>query len=266
MFSTFYKVVIGLILIVIVAYFLQTKVNSPEACANSEGFWDASEQVCKTPTDKVIFQSLSKPHPVSIVLPESDLLVTVDKVEQVEQTIYFRGHYETDKAIGTVYLNMSQLKLLNNETKGFTYFVAPFLVNTENNDTLSYIGLFSYDFSRQQATHLNAAFLGNHVREIDIVVLQDSIVEEKVFVQEGLIKVTFKSHAAKQALSDYPSKANELLLQLVALDPNNDQDAAFRTIVRLHPTWDLDNDQVNDCVKEGNCDDNIDYSQPRLKQ
>ena len=55
MFSTFNKVLLGLILIVIVAYFLQNRANSPEACANINGLWDASEQVCKTPTDKVIF-------------------------------------------------------------------------------------------------------------------------------------------------------------------------------------------------------------------
>jgi hypothetical protein len=264
MFSTFNKVLFGLILIAMVAYFLQSRTNTPEACKNIDGLWDATEQVCKTPTDKVIFQSLSKPHPVSIVLPENEEIVKLDKVEQVEQTIYFRGHYETKDAQGTVYLDMSQFELLSADTKGFTYFAAPFVVYTENNDSFTYVGLFSFNFSLKEAKHLRSEFLGEHIRETEIALLQSSVVEQKVFVQEGLIKVHFKSHAENQNLADYPSQANEILLQLVALDPNNDENAAFRSIVRMHPSWDLDNDQVNDCLKEGICKDDLDYSQPRV--
>ena len=31
----------------------------------------------------------------------------------------------------------------------------------------------------------------------------------------------------------------------------------------MHPSWDADNDGVNDCEKDGTCDDSVDYSQPR---
>jgi len=31
----------------------------------------------------------------------------------------------------------------------------------------------------------------------------------------------------------------------------------------IHPSWDLDNDWVNDCEKNGTCDDSVDYTQPK---
>lgn len=31
----------------------------------------------------------------------------------------------------------------------------------------------------------------------------------------------------------------------------------------LHPSWDADSDGINDCEKDGSCDHNIDYTQPR---
>lgn len=31
----------------------------------------------------------------------------------------------------------------------------------------------------------------------------------------------------------------------------------------MHPSWDADGDGINDCEKDGSCDHNTDYSQPR---
>lgn len=31
----------------------------------------------------------------------------------------------------------------------------------------------------------------------------------------------------------------------------------------MHPSWDADQDGINDCEKEGICDDSVDYSEPR---
>jgi len=230
MFTTFYKVLLGLILIIIIAYFLQNRANTPEACANIEGLWDATEQVCKTPTEKLIFQSLSKPNPVSIVLPqiqsENQTSVVLDKVELVDETVYFRGdNNNLSKATykrEIVYLNMSQLMLLMTNTKGLTYFAAPFIVNNENNDAYVYAGLFSYDFNSHQAKHLDSKFLGNHIRETEIEL-----------TQTGQVKFTFKSHGPKQVLSDYPVQSNEIDLQLVALDVSNDKQAKFKRLEQM---------------------------------
>lgn len=34
-------------------------------------------------------------------------------------------------------------------------------------------------------------------------------------------------------------------------------------VSRMHPSWDLDGDGINDCEKEGSCDHTVDYTQPR---
>jgi len=31
----------------------------------------------------------------------------------------------------------------------------------------------------------------------------------------------------------------------------------------MHPSWDVDKDGVNDCEKDGTCDDSVNYSLPR---
>jgi len=271
MFTTFNKILFGLILIIAVAYFLQNRVNSPEACANIDGLWDASEKICKTPTDKVIFQSLSKPNPVSIVSPKSQLVIELNKAEQVGDIIYFRGQHSMankgSKGKGiegeVVYLNMSQLTLLDDNLNGLTYFTAPFIINTENNKVSHYAGLFSYDFKLNQAKHLSSAFLGKNIREVETTLIQKSVVQQNVFVQEGLIKFAFKSHGENQTAGEYPNQSNEILLQLVALDPNNNSDAEFRSIKRMHPSWDVNSDGVNDCEDKSRCDETLDYSQPK---
>ncbi|TEW54423.1 hypothetical protein E2R68_09115 [Psychromonas sp. RZ22] len=282
MFKTLYKVLFALIVIIVIAYFLQNRANTPEACANIDGLWDPVDEVCKSTTEQVIFQSLSKPHPVSVVYPENQRLVKLDKVEQVDEFIFLRGHYEdllqaaddNNQAIydrGSVYLNMSKLKLLAKNTTDVTYFAAPFVINTAGKGVFVYVGLFSYDFSSKQATHLSSELLGNRVREENIIVEGHSIVEENVFVQEGLIKVRFKSHGPKQTMSEYPTQSNEILLQLVALDPHDDQNASFRRITKntvdtpasMHVSWDADGDGLNDCEKDNTCDRSVDYSQEK---
>ena len=229
MLTTFHKVLLGLILIVIVAYFLQSRANTPQACANIEGLWDASEQVCKTPTEKVIFQSLSKPHPVSILSPEDQSLIVLDKVELVDKTIYFRGQNTKLLKAGNlstvnnegnkreiVYMNMSHFQLLTTNTKQLTYFAVPFIVNNEKNDAYSYAGLFSYDFNSHQAKHLDSLLLGEHIRETEISP-----------VKEDQLTFTFKSYGSEQVLTDYPNKSNTLVVKLIGLDSNSDEKAMF---------------------------------------
>ena len=36
-----------------------------------------------------------------------------------------------------------------------------------------------------------------------------------------------------------------------------------KAIKRMHPSWDINNDSINDCESDGSCDHTIDYSQPR---
>ncbi|MEL0660905.1 hypothetical protein V6255_17380 [Psychromonas arctica] len=293
MFKTLSKVLVVFVVIVIVSYFLQNRANTPEACANIDGYWNADQNNCEDKTEKMIFQSLSKPHPVSIVYPDNQRLVSLDKAEQVEQEIYLRGYYQDlvsspelkateqeatngqDKAVyerGSVFLNMSKLSLLADNRVGITYFAAPFVINTAGRGIFDYIGLFSYDFASQQATHLRSELLGSRIREQAIVIKEKSVVKDNVFVQEGVIEVHFKSHGLKQAAADYPTQSNKVTLQLVALDPKDAQHAAFRRITiknkitansTMHKSWDTDSDGINDCEKQNSCDHTVDYSQEK---
>ena len=308
MFKTLSKVLVAFVVIVIVSYFLQNRANTPEACTNIDGYWNADQNSCEGKTEKMIFQSLSKPHPVSIEYPGNQRLVSLDKAEQVEQEIYLRGYYqdlvsspelkateqeatnEQAKAVyerGSVFLNMTTLSLLADNRTGITYFAAPFVINTAGRGIFDYIGLFSYDFASQQATHLSSELLGNRIREQAIVIKKKSIVKDNVFVQEGMIEVHFKSHGPKQAAADYPTQSNKMTLQLVALDPKDDQHAAFRRITidkntthkktannknatdnnsansTMHKSWDTDSDGINDCEKQNSCDHTVDYSQEK---
>lgn len=50
----------------------------------------------------------------------------------------------------------------------------------------------------------------------------------------------------------------------LANQPGYDVDG--NKIKTLHPTWDVDNDGINDCEKEGLCDHTVDYSQARFEE
>jgi hypothetical protein len=274
MHKTFIKVLLALMVIAIVSYFLQNRGETLEACTKIDGYWNGEDKTCEETTEKIIFQSLSKPHPVSVVYPENERLVLLDTIEQIEKNIFFQGHYDALLAPaegelspvydrGTVYLNMSKITLLDDNRTDITYFAAPFIINTSGSGVFVYVGLFSYDFTKEQAKHLSSELLGNRVQDENIIVQEKSVVKDNVFVQEGMIKVNFKSHGPKQPAAEYPTQDNTIKLQLVALDPNDDTNATFRRIIELHKSWDLDQDGVNDCEKDNSCDHLIDYSQAK---
>ena len=274
MFTTFYKVLLALLVVGIVSYFLQNRGESPEACTKIDGYWNVENNSCEEKTEKIIYQSLSKPHPVSVIYPENERLVLLDNVEQIQDDIFFQGEFDVlmapaegdmspvyDK--GTVYLNASKITLLADNRQGITYFAAPYIINIVGRGVFVYVGLFSYDFTLEQAKHLGSELLGNRIRDENIVIQEKSVVKDNVFVQEGIIKVNYKSHGEDQAAAEYPTQSNTLTLQLVALDPSDDQNATFRRITKLDKSWDANDDGINDCEKDDSCDASIDYSQPK---
>jgi len=40
---------------------------------------------------------------------------------------------------------------------------------------------------------------------------------------------------------------------------------ALKLNKRMHPSWDTNNDSINDCESDGSCDHTIDYSKPRVR-
>lgn len=41
--------------------------------------------------------------------------------------------------------------------------------------------------------------------------------------------------------------------------------ASKKTDKQMHPSWDTNNDSINDCESDGSCDHTIDYSKPRIR-
>lgn len=270
MHKTLNKVLFALLFIVFVAYFLEQRANTPSACKNIQGLWNPVKQVCENTTEQVIYQSLSKPNPVTIEYPENGRPVSLDKVEKIEDIVYLRGHYEVllspekeDKEAvyerGSVYLNMSKMTLLTFNRQGITYFSAPFIINTAGNGVNVYVGLFSYDFNTHQARHLGDELLGERIREV-------SILAEAERLDAGVIRIDFKSHSTDQTFTDYPTYPSEISLELLNLLDNSDESAEFVRVKRMHSSWDSDNNGVNDCENDGSCDHTFDYSQLRVSQ
>lgn len=52
-------------------------------------------------------------------------------------------------------------------------------------------------------------------------------------------------------------------VQKEVYDLNNLIKEEEKEIKKMHPSWDSDNDWINDCEKEDTCDDSVDYSLPR---
>ena len=262
------KVLAALLVIIIVSYFLkntddnETQVETVKVDSSNNVEQQAEDkQTDSNPieanieksTQQIISEALLGTHPVTIKYPENNHAVTLDKVQKSEGNASLRGAYSElvegsdadNNAVydrGDVFINLSKLTLLDTNSKGLTYYSIPFEINTQGKGVFTYIGLFSYAFSTQESKHLGSELLGNRVQEVNIKLIEPSIVKDKVFVQEGLIKVTFKSHQATQSGADDPNQLNEKSLQLVALDSQNDSNARLRSIDSLQKSKQLDPD------------------------
>jgi len=256
------KILAALIVIIIVSYFLKnTDDNEAQVetvkvdSSNVEQQTDSNpiEAKIEKSTQQIISEALLGTHPVTINYPESNRPVILDQVDQSEGEVSLSGAYSelvegsstNNHALydrGDVFVNLSQLTLLDTNSNGLTYYSIPFEINTQGKGLFTYIGLFSYAFSTQESKHLGSELLGNRIKEVNIKLIEPSIVKDKVFVQEGLIKVSFKSHGATQSGSDDPNQLNEKSLQLVALDSQNDSNARLRSIDSLQKSKQVDLD------------------------
>ncbi|WP_417696336.1 hypothetical protein [Psychromonas sp.] len=239
--KTLNKVLLAMLIIIGLVYYFQGRSNTQQSCITDQGFWNEAKQACEKNTEKIIFESLSNAHPTSIIYPENERPVLLDSLEKVEDNNFLHGQFDVLVASaqedtgpvydrGTAYLNISKLALLNDNRTGIAYFAAPYIINRMGRGVFTYVGLFSYDFQTEQAHHVSSQLLGNRVRDASIIIEEKSVVKDKVFVQEGFIKVNFKTHGEEQAAAEFPTQENTISLQLVALDPNNDENAAFRKI------------------------------------
>jgi len=240
--KTLNKVLFVILIMMGVVYYFQGRDSSQNSCTSEQSLANETKVNCEKTTQEVIFESLSNAHPTSIIYPENERSVLLDGLEKIEGNDFLFGQFDVLVAPaqadtgpiydrGTAYLNMSKLALLNDNRTDITYFAAPFIINRMGSGVFTYVGLFSYDFKTEQTRHIGSELLGNRVRDTAIIIEEKSVVKDNVFVQEGFIKVNFKTHSENQAAAELPTHENTLNLQLVALDPSNDESAAFRKIV-----------------------------------
>ncbi len=243
-------------------YFLQSKVNTPEKCEEMGGKWNYVEESCEKAVPQVIYENLAASYPITVNYPESKHQVTLDKKETVENHYYLRGHYqevlheatstqEAEYDRGSFYLNMSKMVMLTDNRQGTVYYAAPFVANTAGSGVFVYVGLFSYDLNSKQSVHHDSQLLGERVRE-----------ERLSFDEKGL-QVDYLTHDKSQDTAQYPTKVASQYLLVEGLRDN--MEASFRLLKRMHPSWDSNNDGINDCEQQDRCDHSIDYTQPKAK-
>ncbi|MCP4321790.1 MAG: hypothetical protein GY787_08050 [Alteromonadales bacterium] len=250
-----------LITVVLVAglYFVQDKINSPEECQKIAGVWNEAEDTCEQTTTQIIYDNLSSGYPITMIYPETDIQVEIDKVETVDEIYYLRGHYQKvlqeateDKEPvydrGLLYLNMSKMVILNEVENGLVHYAAPFIINTVGRGVFVYTGLFSYDMKTKKSEHLESVLLGNRIRE------------EKISYFKDHLQVDFKGHSEEQAVEDYPNQDKAIYLQL----QNNF--SSFKAVKRVHSSWDKNSNGTNDCESDNSCDSSVDYSLPRVEK
>lgn len=258
MFNTFFKVFAALVLIALVAFFLQDQKNSEEACAKLQGSWDKTAEICLPATKQVIWQAVSKPAPIALISPLNQLPLLLNKAQQIDNVIYLVGHADetqqpTKQGQRSIYLNSDEILLLTDNHQGISYFVAPYFITTNSAAVFNYIGLFSFDFNNKQTSHLSSVELGDRIKEVKVIHYKDEL------------RVDYKAFAVNQPLVEYPRQLKAKAFKLSGLQQSSDKQASMLQVKRMHLSWDADKDGINDCEKEGSCDHTIDYTQPRME-
>lgn len=258
------RLVFAVIVIFIAIYYFNTKVNSPEECKKIAGKWNEQAQTCEQTLSQLIYENLSDAHPLTMAYPEGEHQVVLDKKEVIAETHYLRGHYQIvlkeaegdNEALydrGSLYLNMSKMQILSEDKNKPIYFAAPFVMNTAGSGVFVYVGLFSYDIRSQKSEHLDSFLLGDRIRE------------EKIASIKDYIQIDYKDYAKGQSFSDSPTQLKSVSLLINNLQFEG-QPASFQVVKRMHQSWDVNKDGMNDCELDGSCDHTVDYTSPRKAQ
>tara|TARA_R110001583_G_scaffold10698_6_gene49138 strand:+ start:6204 stop:6986 length:783 start_codon:yes stop_codon:yes gene_type:complete len=259
-----YKLIKGISLFVLVLYcvifFWKSDLGSPEECQETTCIESAFEYHAEGNNEQsmspVIYESLSSDYPITMNYPETDIKITIDKVDTVKKIFYLSGLYEKElqKATDTreaiyerasIYLNMSKMLVLKTDPQGVVYYATPFMINNSGSGVFVYIGLFSYDNKTKESKHLDSELLG------------DRIGQEKITYIKDYLKIDFKGYSKGQAFSEYPDQKRVIFLRL------NTDFSSFNIFKKMHNSWDKNGDGINDCESENSCDHTVDYSLPR---
>jgi len=186
---------------------------------------------------------------IHIRIPETETTVTLDQVTRIDGSVYLQGDYSIEHVPdvverGTVSLNSSSftyIRSLDIQIEDRTLFAAPFSVSNQGSGVFSYIGLFAFNPDTEAYTHLDSCLLGDRVQKIG---LSDA---------GRAAKVRFLKHAVDQPMSERPDEPAAVNLYI-------QDNLTWRVYPGMHPSWDKDNDGINDCEDDGTCDDSVDYT------
>lgn len=185
---------------------------------------------------------------LTVKIPETDTLVKLTDTVRIGDELYLKRDYSVGFERSTVMLN----RLLATEISGIgigsrtdtIYWAAPFSVSPQGSGVFHYVGLFAYDPAIRQNTHLDSFLLGDRIEPLKI---KDTV---------RAVRVYFAKHAPGQPFTHQPTEP--ALVNLYVQD-----NLTWRPFQGMHPSWDQNNDGINDCEEDGTCDDSVDYTKGR---
>ena len=257
------KTVIILITLLTIAsftYFYFRDFLKIDICLDKGGAWNGKERSCNVNIEREISNHLwtNKTDGLKINIPETNTVAILNDVATFDNTDYFKGEYlkiHSPNIIekGAVFYDDRKITIISKVAPGENtkfYYATTFSVSNQGSGFFTYAGLFLYDRTKQKSMHMDSYFLGDRIKEVKIT---DEI---------QAIKISFYRHTTTQSLSEYPAEKQTINLSVIDLS-TIDGGAKFQFYKEIHPSWDKNQDSINDCESDGSCDHTTDYSKAR---
>jgi hypothetical protein len=238
-----------------ISYFSFRNFLKIDVCLDSGGAWNDKKQICDINIEREISNHLWTNHTDSLVInvPETNTVAILNDAIALEDADYFKGEYlkiHSPDIIekGAVFYDDRKITIISkvapdNNTK--LYYATTFSVSNQGSGFFTYAGLFLYDRTKQKSIHMDSYFLGDRIKEVKIT---DEI---------QAIKISFYRHTTTQSFSEYPAEKQTINLSVT------DNGTKFQFYKGIHPSWDKNQDHINDCENDGTCDHTTDYSKAR---
>jgi len=216
-----------------------------EKCAN---IWEGDSLSCQENRER---EALSHVLPndgrgLKINIYGTDVSVALTDAVSIRGAEFYKGEYLNGQERGVVHFDAERLLILSKGKalqKNQIYYIAPLIISNQGSGIFNYIGLFVYDKTSHNSTHLSSQLLGNRIRIIEIMD------EQRTFL------VKYYQHSKQQAYAEMPNE--EVVVRFVTY---GEPLGLHRS---MHPSWDKNNDRINDCEAEGSCDHTVDYTVER---
>ena len=236
-------------------YFSFSNFIKIDACLDSGGAWNNEKQICDIDIEREISNHLwtNNTDGLAISVPDTNAVAILNDAITFENTDYFKGDYLstlTPDIIekGSVFYDDRKITIIskvNSSDNSQLYYATTFSVSNQSSGFFTYAGLFMYDKIKQRSSHLDSYFLGDRIKEIKIT---DEI---------QAVEINFYRHTTTQSFSEHPAEKQTINLSVT------DNGTKFQFYKGIHPSWDKNQDSINDCESDDSCDHTTDYSKAR---